>query len=385
MRGEFNKVSKVKKVKILVLLAGLLCCSCSRTSTAPIPAVRLDSLLAATFPADGPGALMMVFDSDSVLYTGTVGLATLDPASPVTDSTMFNICSVSKQFAAAALLRLQEQGLLSLSDSVSKYFPQFESPVFRRITLAHLLSHTSGIPDARPRTEEQWRRYRLRNESIFDSVADFRRLSLEDESVRYMVHLDSLAFEPGTAYEYQNPTYQLVYYIVEQVTGVPFDRWMHDNIFGPAGMKRTVYFEPHRQIPDMAHGYERTGGSWHESDYGEANFFPTKADGGIYTDGHDYARWLQSLFGGKVLSDSLLMAATTPVIATDIPDTGYGYGFFIEQRPDAPRKVYHTGDNGGFFIYEAAFPERNLFYLVFSNQNEWVREDFAAKVDSILF
>ena len=99
-----------------------------------------------------------------------------------------------------------------------------------------------------------------------------------------MEQLDSLAFEPGSQYEYQNPTFQLILMIVENTTGQKFDDWMRENIFLPIGMEKTTYFEPNKNIPFMATAYDIDDNKvWYECDYGEANFFGTKADGGLYT------------------------------------------------------------------------------------------------------
>ena len=345
---------------------------------------ELDDLFTEKFPADGPGAQVIVVRGGHIVYDRGFGLADLETRAPITDTTMFNICSVSKQFAAVALLKLAEEGKLSLDDSVAKYFPQFQAPFFQKITLRHLLSHTSGIPDARPRTEEQWERYRAENDSRFDNVKDFKLFCDESESCRYLEKLDTLNFEPGTQYEYMNPTFQLVLMIVEKVTGEDFDTWMHDNIFVPAGMTETVYFEPGRDIPAMAHGYSRgKDGQWQEDDYGECSFFQTKADGGIYTTAKDFLAWDKALYGDVVISAASRAQAHTGHIATDITYTQYGYGWFIERHPGRPQKIYHTGDNGGFLIFEGRFPEKDLFYLIFANQPHWERTETVAQVDRI--
>lgn len=365
-----------------VCLSG--CHSSAKQEASPLQA-GLDSLFTSLFPADEPGAAVLVARGDSILYEGCFGQARLDTVMPITPHTMFNICSVSKQFSAVALAMLAEQGLLSLDDPVKKYFPKFQASFFNLITLRHLLSHTSGLPDARPRTPEQWQRYTASHATQFQNVEDFKHYCEEEESCRFMEQLDSLAFEPGSQYEYQNPTYQLALMIVEQVTGEKFDDWMRNHLFLPAGMEETTYFEPDKLIPRMAHGYERDEeGCWQECDYGEANFFGTKADGGIYTTPREFLRWNTAVYGGTLISDSLRQVLHTPRIATDIPATDYGYGWFIEHRPDRPQKIYHTGDNGGFFIFEGGFPSLNLFYLIFANRADWSREAVADAVDSLL-
>lgn len=366
-------------------VAAQACSTGATTNNAAIDA-PLDSLVDAYFPGENaPGAYVMVVRDDSTVYTRARGLARLDSAFSISDTTAFNICSVSKQFSAIALLKLAEQGLLSMSDKVSDYFPDFKAPFFKEITLAQLMAHTSGLPDLRPRNHSQWVEYLKKNESIFGSSRDFRLYCLEEESIRFYEHLDSINFAPGTAFDYQNPTYQLVYYIVEHVTGMQFDQWMAENIFGPAGMEHTCYFEPERHIHNMAHAYRQDAesGEWEEFDYGEANFFGTKADGGIYTTPRDFARWQKALFDGRIIADSTLRTATTPVIATPEPYTGYGYGLYVENRPDRPVKVYHTGDNGAFYIFEGEYPDKKLFYLIFANRDDWNREELVEKIDSV--
>lgn len=379
----------------LLLLAGCTSTSahdkcCQRTSTA------LDSLLVPIFDGDGPGAIVLVAHADSVIYNQGFGYADLQTRQPVCDTTLFNICSISKQFAAVALLKLQEEGRLSLDDKVSDYFPKFKAPFFKEITLRHLLSHTSGIPDVRPRTRSEWEEYVHKHPTAFASVRDYKRFALTHESIRYMEDLDSLAFPPGTAYEYQNPTYQLVLPLVEKLTGQRFPQWMDSVIFRPCGMENTVYFDFTVSQPQLSHAYRpATGanvekfyrspdGKWEEYDFGEADFFPTKADGGLYTSAAEFLKWNKALFGGKVLGDSAMAQAFTPIIGTDLPRTSYGLGFFIEHRAKGKKKIFHTGDNGAYLTVEAYFPDEDLTYIIFANRCDWDREDTVDKLEEIL-
>lgn len=385
---------------LLLLMIQFTGCSPKKTTTLTDDSTmqvttELDSLFSSLFKPDEPGAAVLVERGDSIVYDHGFGLARLDTVAPITSHTMFNICSVSKQFSAMALFILAEQGKLSLDDPVKKYFPKFKADFFNRITLRHLLSHTSGLPDIRPRTDAEWKQYVAHTKTKFKNVEDFKRFCEEDESCRYLETLDSLAFEPGTKYEYQNPTFQLMLMIVEKVTGEKFDDWMRTHIFLPAGMEKATYFEPDKFIPDMAHAYipaegpskgyfRSANGKWEECDYGEANFFGTKADGGLYTTPLEFVKWDKALYGDKLVSAAMRKEAHAGKIATDIPYTDYGYGWFIEHRPDRPLKIYHTGDNGGFLIFEGRYPTKNLFYLIFANRPDWHREQTVEKVDRIL-
>lgn len=379
----------LRLISLLTLLA-LCLASCSKHSKDGFSSrenleASLDSIFRPIFPEDGPGAAVVVMEGDSMIYGKGFGLARLDSLSKVDLNTMFNICSVSKQFSAVALLKLAEEGKLSLDDSVMKFFPNLPQKVFAGITLRHLLSHTSGIPDSRPRNPEQWAEYLKHHKSQFNNVRDFVLFCEEDESLGYLESLDSLSFTPGSQYEYMNPTFQMMLSIVEQASGENFDDWMQRNIFQPAGMTETLYFEPNKYISRMAHGYERDSiGQWHESDYGEATFFGTKADGGIYTSPMQFVQWDRAIFNDKVISAESRREAHTGYIDTDIPYTRYGYGWFVENKPGRPQKIYHTGDNGGFYIFEGRFPERELFYLIFATHPHWDRDAVAESVDSVL-
>ena len=105
--------------------------------------------------------------------------------------------------------------------------------------------------------------------------------------------------------------------------------------------------------------------------------------GGIYTTALEFINWDKSLYGDVLVSSAMREAAHTGKIKTDIPDTEYGYGWFIENKPSKPRKIYHTGDNGGFYTFEGRFPDKDLFYLIFANQPHWDRDKTVESVDEI--
>ena len=337
---------------------------------------RIDEVFSAVYnnPSE-PGAAVLIMQGNDTLYSRCFGIADMETKTPVTFATNFCIASVSKQFSAVALIQLAEQGLLSLNDPLSKFFPEFEAPFFDDITLHNIMSHTSGIPDARPRTDRNFVLY-----------------STDVESVEYMKTLDHLNFQPGTQYEYINPTFQLIYQIVERVTGVSFEDYMSRSIFDRAGMQTCCYFEPDRNIANMAHGYERDdNGVWKEYDYGEESFFGTKADGALYCSVNDFVQWERALRDNRVWTAASKRLAYLPWIQIPAdaeygyqPYTGYGYGFFIQDLPEQPTHVYHLGDNGGFTIYAGKIPERDLIFLFFSTRPDIDRLGIVNKVYSIL-
>ena len=358
--------------------------SCNEKKNATdVVAERLDSLFTARYSIiengeNIPGGSVYILKGDTVIFEKSYGVADLNTGAAIDGNTFFNIASVSKQFTAMAILQLHEEEKLSLEDDMSKYFPEFKADFFKRIKIKHLLSHSSGLPDLRPREDR-----------------NFVLTATDKESIEFFKELDHLNFEPGTNYEYQNPTFQLCFAIIEKVSGQTFEQYMKEHIFTPAGMDETVYFEAGREIPRMAHGYitEDNGATWKEYDYGEESFFATKADGGIYTSTHEFAKWEKALRDNVLISDSLKQIAHSPITTVsnstyssyqNRPYTSYGYGWFIEQKPGMPKKVYHTGDNGGFQIYAGRFPEKNILVLVFENRNDQSRWSMVEKIDSIL-
>jgi len=344
--------------------------SCSTPTNSDQVAIdRIDSLFTSLYPSNEPGAAVLILKGEEVIFEKGYGIADMVRLTPVTGKTFFNIASVSKQFSAVALLMLQEEGKLSLDDNLQKHFPKFKAPFYKDITLRHLLSHTSGIPDARPRDDRH-----------------FVLTATDERSYAYLETLTALNFAPGTAYEYMNPTYQLMFTIIERCSGEPFDHFMRERIFLPSGMTESVYFEEGREIPRMAYGYRpNPEGGFSKNDYGEASFFATKADGGLYTSVEEFVLWEKALRNNILISAQLKEEAHSSKISIpELPYTGYGYGWFIEENPRFPKKVYHTGNNGGFQIYAGRYPEQELLYLIFATRDDLDREATVEKLDLIM-
>lgn len=361
-----------KFLPISILAAGLAGCGVGAAGGDPT-AEALDSLFEARYddPA-APGGAVLIAKGDSVIYERYFGVADMATGERVGEETMFNIASVSKQFTVAALLR-QDVGI---DEPASAYFP-YPQEFWRRVTLGHLASHSSGIPDSRDRSDRQ------------------RCVYADDEaSIAYFPTVDTLLFEPGTAYDYLNPSFILLAKVVEQKTGQGFCEYMRQSVFEPLGMSRTAYFSPAGMPQGTAHGYAPDGrGGWQECDYGEETFFATRPDGGIYSTARDMLRWELGLAQGRVLSPERLAIAYEPRV--DVagspycdyqrrPGTSYGLGWFVERQPGRPDKVYHTGDNGGFQAYVAKYPSHGISIIVLENRHDRDRWQMAAAIDSVL-
>lgn len=392
------------KLYLLMLCLPLLITSCgsAKENVAQLR-VELDSLLEANYREDAPGAALLIAVDGKVLYDRGIGLADVVTGEPIDGNTNFNIASISKQFTVVGLLKLQERGLVNVEDNVAKYYPDYSSAMWQRIKLRHLLSHSSGVPDARPRTDRNWMIH-----------------ATDDESMTYFKELDSLKFEPGAAYDYINPTFQLIYGIIQAQSGMDFEEYQQQYVFGPAGMTNVRYFKAERDIPHMAHGYIVNDGSdsgendngatksrevinedyvdgagvhWAECDYGEETFFATRADGGIYTSTHDLLKWEMAMRDNKVIAASLKNLAYRPHTQVsgspwcsyqNRPNTSYGLGWFIDRTPGVSEKIYHTGDNGGFQAYLAKWDNGRVVVTMLENRNDHDRWAMQQAIERLL-
>ena len=364
---------------------------------------RLDSLLNKNYSSDAPGCAMAILNGDNIVYKGYRGISDVNSKEKINEHTVFNIASVTKQFTVVAILYLYEQGKLDINDNVAKYFPEFKSDIWEKVQLRHLMSHSSGVPDKRPRVDK-----------------DFMLHIVDKQCLEYMVELDELKFEPGTYYDYKNPTFQILAEVVSRVSGLDFETFQREYIFNRAAMTNVRYFEPLIDIPQMAHGYinitkaysnsidsdsqkdkgsllsqytDKSGVQWMEYDYGEETFFGTKADGGIYTSLDDFIKWENALRNNTVIKKTTKELAYSPQINVseskystyqNRENTFYGFGWFIDNMPGRELKIYHTGDNGGFQIYAAKYPKSGVSVIMFENRNDLNRWNTQMDIERIL-
>ena len=291
---------------------------------------RLKEIANELFPEGEPGASILIKKGDKIIFEEYYGLTTL-PKGPKTDKNIrFNIASVSKQFTSVAILQLVSKGLISLEEkSLDYYFPEYKHPLWKKIKVKHLLSHSSGIPDARG--------YLTKEQKIHGN---------ETLALEYLNWLNYTHFEPGTNYEYVNPTYVLLGRLVERISGQNFTNYVEEHIFSPVNISQTLYIFQ-EQNPTHAYEYdcdsgdsEESGGdrsegthNWYEFDYGEETFFCTRPDGGVYTTPRDFVKWEKAL--PSLLPESILQEAEKPNTYAygsnwsdyqNRPDTWYGYG-----------------------------------------------------------
>ncbi len=359
---------------------------------------QINKIMESRYGYNAPGGAIMILKNDSILFENYYGIANMETGELISESTRFNIASISKQFTVVGALRLVDLGFISLNDPISKWFPQYNKSFWNEIELWHLMSHTSGLPDSRDRSD--------RNACVYanDSI-----------SMGYFSSVSKTLFTPGKHYDYKNPTFLLIANIIEQCEGIKFIDYQQKHIFDVLEMSNTTYFNPNITHNHTAHGYINTQADalsstdndtaekvvqinnyeskWQEYDYGEETFFATRPDGGIYSTIRDLAKWEKGLRENKIISQKLLNTAYTPhIIVTgsewssyqNRDNTFYGLGWFIDKTPGFPTKIYHTGDNGGFQAYLAKYPDKNVSIIILENRNDNDRWSLVTKLDKIL-
>jgi len=251
------------------------------------------------------GACVLAIDRGEVVFRRAYGLADVEAKEPCTTATNFRIASVSKQFTAAAVMLLVERGQVSLNDTLDKFFPGFPD-YGRKITVEHLLTHTSGLPDY---------------EQLIPKATT---LQLDDLDVLHLL-MDTREplFAPGEKWQYSNSGYTLLGLIVEIAAGKPFHQFVADEIFRPLEMHDSVIYQRGlNDVPRRAFGHDRKDGQWVRADQSLTS--AVRGDGGVYTSLEDYQKWLAALDGRRLLSQQSYHAIFTPHVTTSREGAGYG-------------------------------------------------------------
>lgn len=274
-----------------------------------------------------PGLQITVEYRGDVILDGAYGFADVENRAPVTADTVFCIGSVSKQFGAAAILQLAEAGKLSLTDPLSTYFPDF--PRGERITIEHLLRHTSGIADFE--YSGPWPPVMAIARSMPEMIA--------------MVRDRPPHFEPGTQFAYSTTNYILLGEIIAKVSGQPLADYMREHVYARAKLEHTRFCDTYALIPNRAQGYDTKDGALVPTALQMREQF--SVGGGICSTTHDLLRWQHALERGEVVSAASYQQMITAKPVADGTPTGYGLGLFPSQVA-GHRTISHEGNVSGF-------------------------------------
>lgn len=334
---------------------------------------KVDSVFADYNRPGVPGASVLVSKDGEIILEKAYGLARLEPEKKTTPNTCYRLASISKQFTAMSILMLYEQEKLSLSTTLKDVFPDFPD-YGKKITIDHLVHHTSGLIDYEELLPDEDR------ETVgLDNRPD--SIQLKDKDILdLMMTIDSTYFEPGTDYRYSNTGYALLAMIIEKTSGLSFAEFLDKNIFEPLGMKNSVAYERGvSQVSHRAYGCHKT-----DSGYVEADQSYTSAvlgDGGVYTSIREYNKWNQALYSDKLVNEKRMDLAFMPGQLADgrwLP-TGYGFGWYI-YREKGRKYLLHRGTTYGFSNMVIRLLDEKLTVMVLTNRNENIKE-----VENLLF
>jgi D-alanyl-D-alanine carboxypeptidase len=349
-----------------------------RTSAAAVNAAAIDQVMADGLASHKlSGAVVGVLKDGKIVFIKGYGMADLEDGQPVKADTIFRIGSLTKQFTSAMLLMLVERGQLSLSDPMSKYFPDFPHP--EGITVRHLLDHTSGIRNYSGKEFRESRAWREHDTK---------------EMVSYVAGQDRLNdFPVGTDYRYNNSAYILAGALVEKLTGKSYAVALQDMIAKPLGLTDTAYDDERLIVPRRAKGYEPRG---------DTLVYPVPLSvsvagggGAMRSTATDMLRWSEALLGGKVLKPESLTLMTEPsklsdgrlVSAVQKPDSkgrpplDYGLGISFGNR-DGHRVIGHGGAINGFNSMLYTYPDDRTTIVMLTNTSGGAGDRYWSVVDA---
>ena len=310
----------------------------------------IDDIMSAYQSSDKPGASVLVFKDDKIVFKKGYGVSNVSTQEKITQNTNFRLASVTKQFTAMSILLLVQKGRLKLEDPLKKYFPSF--PVYGKdIKIKHLLTHTSGLMDYE------------------DLIPPKQVMQLHDTNcLQLMYKANGLYFTPGAQYKYSNTGYAILALVVEKISGQDFGVFLKENIFKPLKMKYSVAFEEGKStIPNRAFGYSMDNGSWVETDQSLTS--AVLGDGGIYTNTIEMTQWIKALWDYKLLGSEMQIQSWTRKKLNNGAPIEYGYGWHVEDYKNITHP-HHGGSSIGFRNQLLLFPEQKLMVILLTNRNE---------------
>lgn len=336
----------------------------------------IDSILSRETAPDQPGLAALVKDHGRVLFEKGYGVRELSNPARIDPQTNFRLASVTKQFTAMAVMLLIYEGKLNYDDPLTDFFPEF--PAYgRAITVHHLLTHTSGLPDYETLMQQE-EKARGPIWSVAHQIQDAEVLSLLEKQ-------STGKFAPGTSWAYSNSGYVVLGLIVARTAGMSFREYLYQRIFSSLRMNHTlVYQKGINEVSRRAFGHSKEKDAFVQTD--QSSTSATLGDGGIYSNVVDLAKWDEALQKHTLLSEKDMAPALSPVMLadgsqphwpsaadSDNPAPGkpvwYGYGWFLDPY-EGHTRMWHAGGTMGFRTVIQRFPSESLTIIILCNRTD---------------
>jgi len=357
-RGRFGCAAfTLARTTFAALALGALAAAQTPAAATPGWAPQVDALFARWDKPDSPGCALGVIQDGKLVYARGYGLASLELSVPITPQTVFDIGSTSKQFTAAAIGLLVQDGKLHVADEIHEWLDELP-PWDQEVTLDHMLHHTSGMPDYCG--------------LMFDARIDPASVTTPLEALGFLKRVDRLRFAPGSRFEYSNTNFFLLSLVVERAAKQPFQDFVRERFFAPLGMTSTMLFHDHTLVvPHRATGYapRQPGGSASIQGGGfgvSMSDWEQLGDGAVQTCVEDLVKWDTNFYTHAVGGDALqaFLHATEPL--SDGKPSGYARGLFVDTFRGLPRE-HHGGSWAGYRAELTRFPAQKTSFVCLSN------------------
>lgn len=325
---------------------------------------KAEALLSSIYTETTPGAAVVVSRDGEVLLNRGFGMAELELGVPMAEDHVLRLASVTKQYAAAAVLALVQDGKLALDDPISKYLPNFP---FGEVTVAQLLNHTSGI----------------QSYTDIPGYMDSERIRADLSTAELIAVFadEPPVFAPGERFAYNNSGYVLVGALIEEVSEQPWNRFLRERLLVPAGIERTDAYSDAERVPGRVAGYVGPADAPERAPF--LSMTQPHAAGALMATASDVDAWQRALHGGRILDPTLYRRMITPEgpAVGAMGGQGYGYGLVVGEWFGQPA-IHHGGGIFGFTTHALWLPEQKLSVVVLSNRSGpgWSAENVAMRL-----
>jgi CubicO group peptidase (beta-lactamase class C family) len=328
----------------------------------------IDRILQLSIPTNGPGGVLLVFQNEKILYQKAFGFANMKERISNTTETVFQIGSISKMMTATGILRLVEEGKIHLTDTLTKFIPDF-NPLANKVTIENLLLHNSGIKSFT---------------AIHDWNPTWESKRTLDETIDLVRHKE-FDFPTGEKFLYNNSGYALLAKIIEIISGLSYDEFMKKNVFIPLGMNQTRHGGSQDEIGFRAKGYSL---NFEEKKIKESIFteFPQLSGAGsIISTVNDILTWDDAMRTNKLLKKESWQKATSSIVETNFGDSiYYGYGW-VNQNYKGHKLIWHNGGMAGFLSSYLNFPDDKTTIIFLSNSDFINADGITRQIAAYLF
>ena len=350
-------------MKILLLALTIVLFSCKSKKQNNDTAAKLDEFLSGQTAHYNFNGNVLVAENGEIVFQKSYGFADFDTKRLLNDSSVFELASVSKQFTATGILLLKDKGKLKLTDSLRQYFPELP---YSNITIWHMLTHTSGLPDYEEAMNEKW---------------DRKKIAFNNDMIAFLAKEKlPVLFAPGIKWTYSNTAYAMLASIIEKVSGQPLKDYMAENIFRPLQMKHTRIYNTRRSLKDTIANYAY---GFVYNDSLKKHFIPDslpdfsfviyldgiQGDGVVNSTTGDLLKWDRAVKNHSLLNEETQKEMLKgQAIVDTAKNSTYGFGVFMEKN-DFGNIIAHSGGWPGYTTFLARNADKDLTYILLSNNS----------------